>query len=121
MVRLGRHRLRVRRARPGPQVAAELVTIAGGLGAEAGRHLLRISADPAGLGPGGGLRAGGFLRGEPGRLFGLNGLREGLVPGDFGYVDPLVGLCACLPDRGGKLGFSSGEGGLGLGGGKLGA
>jgi len=57
---------------PGPQVSAQLVAVAGLVGTEAGQHLLRIMADPAGLRPsglGGGLRAGGVLLRQPGDLF----------------------------------------------------
>ena len=59
-----------------PQVGAQLVTVAGGVGAEASQHLLRISADPAGLPPGGFggyLRAGDVLLRPPGGLFCLDG------------------------------------------------
>jgi hypothetical protein len=61
---------------PGPQVGAQLVTVADSVGAHAGQHVLRISADPAGLGPcglGGGQGAGGFLLRGPGSLFCLRG------------------------------------------------
>ena len=52
---------------PGPQVGAQLVTVAGGVSAEAGQHLVRVDADPAGLSPGsvlGRLRASGILLGQ---------------------------------------------------------
>ena len=52
---------------PGPQVRAQLVTVAGGVSAEAGQHLVRVDADPAGLSPGSvlaRLRASGILLGQ---------------------------------------------------------
>ena len=61
---------------PGPQVGTQLVAVAGGLGAEAGQHLVRIGANPGGLGTGGlgsSLRTGGVLLGKLGGLLGLGG------------------------------------------------
>jgi hypothetical protein len=68
---------------PAPQAGAQLVTVARGVSAEAGQHLVRISADPAGLrsgGLGGGHGPGGFLLRGPDGLFCLRGRMAGLVP-----------------------------------------
>ncbi len=94
-----------------PQVGAQLVTVAGGVGAEAGQHLVRIGADPVGLrlgGFGGSLRGDGFLLRQPGGLFGLLGTREYPVPAGLGGADPSAGLAARLRDRGVPLGFCGG-------------
>ena len=92
----------------GPQVGAQLVTVAGGGGAEVGQHLLRISANPACLGPRsflGYLRADDFLLCQPGGLFCLCDRVAGLVPIGLGGADLLVGLGARLLDRGDPVGF----------------
>ena len=97
---------------PGPQIGSQLVTVAGGISAEAGQHFLRIGADPARLGPGGfggGLRAAGFLLREPGSLFCLRGQAAGLVPVGAGGADTPRGLGAYLGDSSVALGFGSGN------------
>ena len=99
------------------QVGAQLVVVAGGVSAEGGQHLVRVGADPAGLGLGcllGGLGTGGFLLGQPGGLLGLHGCVAGLVPVGLGDADQLVGLGAGLPDRGVSLVFGSGDPGGGV-------
>ena len=82
-----------------PQVGAHFVSVTDGVSAEVGQQLLRVSADPAGLGPGGMLCclcAADFLLCKPGGLFCLRGPCEGMVPVGPGRVYLLAGLGAGL-------------------------
>jgi hypothetical protein len=68
--------------------------VADGVGAEAGQHLVRVGADPAGLGSASllaGLRAGGFLWASGWPVL-LHGAGEGLVPASRGGANLLAGL-----------------------------
>jgi hypothetical protein len=92
-----------------PQVDTQLVAVTGGVSAKGGQHLLRVGADPVGLGPGGllsRLRAGGILLRQPDGLFFLRGPCEGVVPIGHGGAYVLVGLGAGLLDSGVPIGFS---------------